>query len=95
MGGAGGSTSRSQGPWGRCPAVPPPPRPRVTRRRVSPQVTSRFELYGCFSPLVTKAGAIGGLTKLLRWLKREEEWLFIRYPPPFCAAPARPQAAEG
>ncbi|XP_054664546.1 vacuolar fusion protein MON1 homolog B isoform X1 [Grus americana] len=57
-------------------------------------VTSKFELYGCFSPLVTKAGAIGVLTKLLRWLKKEEDWLFIRYPPPYCAAPARPEGAE-
>ncbi|NXV56854.1 MON1B protein, partial [Molothrus ater] len=51
-------------------------------------VTSKFELYSCFSPLVTKAGAIAVLTKLLRWLKKEEDWLFIRYPAPFCAAPA-------
>ncbi|KAM6184386.1 vacuolar fusion protein MON1 homolog B [Sarcoramphus papa] len=57
-------------------------------------VTSKFELYGCFSPLVTKAGAIGVLTKLLRWLKKEEDWLFIRYPPPYCAAPGRPEGAE-
>ncbi|XP_030921275.1 uncharacterized protein LOC102036169 [Geospiza fortis] len=49
-------------------------------------VTSKFELYSCFSPLVTKAGAIAVLTKLLRWLKKEEDWLFIRYPAPFCAA---------
>ncbi|KAI1229697.1 Vacuolar fusion protein MON1 B, partial [Lamprotornis superbus] len=59
-----------------------------------PQVTSKFELYSCFSPLVTKAGAIAVLTKLLRWLKKEEDWLFIRYPAPFCAAPARPEAPE-
>lgn len=58
------------------------------------QVTSKFELYGCFSPLVTKAGAIGVLTKLLRWLKKEEDWLFIRYPPPYCATPARSEGAE-
>uniref|UniRef100_A0A8B9NHR8 Vacuolar fusion protein MON1 homolog n=1 Tax=Accipiter nisus TaxID=211598 RepID=A0A8B9NHR8_9AVES len=57
-------------------------------------VTSKFELYGCFSPLVTKAGAIGVLTKLLRWLKKEEDWLFIRYPPPYCATPARSEGAE-
>ncbi|XP_032569633.1 vacuolar fusion protein MON1 homolog B isoform X2 [Chiroxiphia lanceolata] len=57
-------------------------------------VTSKFELYSCFSPLVTKAGAIAVLTKLLRWLKKEEDWLFIRYPAPFCAAPARPEGAE-
>uniref|UniRef100_A0A8C3QD03 Vacuolar fusion protein MON1 homolog n=1 Tax=Geospiza parvula TaxID=87175 RepID=A0A8C3QD03_GEOPR len=49
-------------------------------------VTSKFELYSCFSPLVTTAGAIAVLTKLLRWLKKEEDWLFIRYPAPFCAA---------
>ncbi|NXY12612.1 MON1B protein, partial [Pteruthius melanotis] len=48
-------------------------------------VTSKFELYSCFSPLVTKAGAIAVLTKLLRWLKKEEDWLFIRYPAPFTA----------
>ncbi|XP_053857839.1 LOW QUALITY PROTEIN: vacuolar fusion protein MON1 homolog B-like [Vidua macroura] len=57
-------------------------------------VTSKFELYSCFSPLVTKAGAIAVLTKLLRWLKKEEDWLFIRYPAPFCAAPARPDGPE-
>ncbi|RMB88276.1 hypothetical protein DUI87_35347 [Hirundo rustica rustica] len=57
-------------------------------------VTSKFELYSCFSPLVTKAGAIAVLTKLLRWLKKEEDWLFIRYPAPFCAAPPRPEAPE-
>ncbi|KAM6288924.1 vacuolar fusion protein MON1 homolog B [Aegotheles albertisi] len=57
-------------------------------------VTAKFELYGCFSPLVTKAGAIGVLTKLLRWLKKEEDWLFIRYPPPYPAAPARPDGTE-
>ncbi|CAM9104785.1 unnamed protein product, partial [Bubo scandiacus] len=58
-------------------------------------VTSKFELYGCFSPLVSKAGAIAVLTKLLRWLKKEEEWLFIRYPPPYCAAPRPPRGPRG
>ncbi|XP_031950686.1 vacuolar fusion protein MON1 homolog B isoform X2 [Corvus moneduloides] len=57
-------------------------------------VTSKFELYSCFSPLVTKAGAIAVLTKLLRWLKKEEDWLFIRYPAPFTAAPTRPEGPE-
>ncbi|XP_068026619.1 LOW QUALITY PROTEIN: vacuolar fusion protein MON1 homolog B-like [Melanerpes formicivorus] len=52
-------------------------------------VTGKFELYGCFSPLVSKAAAIGVLTKLLRWLKKEEDWLFARCPPPYCAAPTR------
>uniref|UniRef100_A0A8C3NEB8 Vacuolar fusion protein MON1 homolog n=1 Tax=Geospiza parvula TaxID=87175 RepID=A0A8C3NEB8_GEOPR len=44
-------------------------------------VTSKFELYSCFSPLVTTAGAIAVLTKLLRWLKKEEDWLFILLTP--------------
>ncbi|XP_057348714.1 vacuolar fusion protein MON1 homolog B isoform X2 [Manis pentadactyla] len=46
-------------------------------------VTSKFELYTCLSPLVTKAGAILVVTKLLRWVKKEEDRLFIRYPPKF------------
>uniref|UniRef100_A0A8C2W9J3 Vacuolar fusion protein MON1 homolog n=1 Tax=Cyclopterus lumpus TaxID=8103 RepID=A0A8C2W9J3_CYCLU len=36
-------------------------------------VTSKFELYTCFSPLVTKACAITAITKLLRWIKKEED----------------------
>ncbi|XP_043830797.1 vacuolar fusion protein MON1 homolog B isoform X1 [Dromiciops gliroides] len=50
-------------------------------------VTPKFELYGCFNPLVTKSGAIHAVTKLLRWLKREEDRLFIRYPPKYSTAP--------
>ncbi|XP_063072084.1 vacuolar fusion protein MON1 homolog B [Engraulis encrasicolus] len=50
-------------------------------------VTSKFELYTCFSPLVTKASSINAITKLLRWIKREEERLFIRYPPKYSTTP--------
>uniref|UniRef100_A0A8C6STL5 Vacuolar fusion protein MON1 homolog n=1 Tax=Neogobius melanostomus TaxID=47308 RepID=A0A8C6STL5_9GOBI len=50
-------------------------------------VTSKFELYTCFSPLVTKACAITAITKLLRWIKKEEERLFIRYPPKYSTTP--------
>ncbi|XP_030231789.1 vacuolar fusion protein MON1 homolog B [Gadus morhua] len=50
-------------------------------------VTSKFELYTCFSPLVTKACAITAITKLLRWLKKEEDRLFIRYPPKYSTTP--------
>ncbi|XP_025048353.1 vacuolar fusion protein MON1 homolog B [Alligator sinensis] len=65
-------------------------------------VTSKFELYTCFSPLVTKAGAINILTKLLRWIKKEEDRLFIRYPPKYSTTPhpakgtkaPRPDGAE-
>lgn len=40
-------------------------------------VTSGFELYAAFSPLVTKPDAIIAINKLLRWIKREEDRLFI------------------
>ncbi|XP_021335518.1 vacuolar fusion protein MON1 homolog B [Danio rerio] len=50
-------------------------------------VTSKFELYTCFSPLVTKTCAINAITKLLRWIKKEEERLFIRYPPKYSTTP--------
>ncbi|XP_066526923.1 vacuolar fusion protein MON1 homolog B isoform X2 [Hoplias malabaricus] len=50
-------------------------------------VTSKFELYTCFSPLVTKACAINAITKLLRWVKKEEDRLFIRYPPKYSTTP--------
>ncbi|XP_020832182.1 vacuolar fusion protein MON1 homolog B isoform X2 [Phascolarctos cinereus] len=52
-------------------------------------VTPKFELYACFNPLVTKSGAIHAVTKLLRWVKREEDRLFIRYPPKYSTAPVR------
>lgn len=59
-----------------------------------PQVTRRFELYACLSPLLPKAAAIAALTRLLRWLRKEDEWLFARCPPPFAAA-AAPEGGEG
>lgn len=56
-------------------------------------VTSKFELYTCLSPLVTKAGAILVVTKLLRWVKKEEDRLFIRYPPKYSTPPAASSAS--
>lgn len=50
-------------------------------------VTSKFELYTCLSPLVTKAAAILVVTKLLRWVRKEEDRLFIRYPPKYSTPP--------
>jgi len=41
------------------------------------QVTSGFEMYATFSPLTSKPAAIAGINKLLRWIKREEDRLFI------------------
>ncbi|BFZ08837.1 hypothetical protein BsWGS_11876 [Bradybaena similaris] len=40
-------------------------------------VTQGFELYAVFGPLVTKMTAIHAVNKLLRWIKREEDRLFI------------------
>ncbi|XP_041350139.1 protein SAND-like [Gigantopelta aegis] len=40
-------------------------------------VTQGFELYAVFGPLVTKTCAIHAVNKLLRWIKREEDRLFI------------------
>ncbi|XP_071779067.1 protein SAND-like [Centroberyx gerrardi] len=43
-------------------------------------VTSGFELYLCFSPLGTKALAISAVNKLLKWIRKEEDRLFILSP---------------
>jgi len=40
-------------------------------------VTTGFELYATFSPLAGKMTAMNAVNKLLRWIKREEERLFI------------------
>lgn len=58
-------------------------------------VTSKFELYTCFSPLVTKACAINAITKLLRWVKKEEDRLFIRYPPKYSTTPNPSKSSRG
>lgn len=46
-------------------------------------VTSGFELYVTFEPLITKHSAINAVNKLLRWIKKEEERLFILNAPTF------------
>ncbi|XP_041046712.1 vacuolar fusion protein MON1 homolog A [Carcharodon carcharias] len=43
-------------------------------------VTSGFELYMCFSPLGTKATAVGAISKLMKWIRKEEDRLFILNP---------------
>ncbi|XP_016295614.1 vacuolar fusion protein MON1 homolog B [Sinocyclocheilus anshuiensis] len=50
-------------------------------------VTSKFEMFACFTPLVTKKSAISELTKLLRWIKKEEDRLFICHLPKYSSAP--------
>lgn len=47
------------------------------------QVTSGFEIYVTFEPLVTKPDAIDAVSKLLKWIKKEEERLFILNSPTF------------
>ncbi|XP_038267695.1 vacuolar fusion protein MON1 homolog A [Dermochelys coriacea] len=43
-------------------------------------VTSAFELYVCYSPLGTKAAAVSAVNKLMKWIRREEDRLFILTP---------------
>lgn len=43
-------------------------------------VTRGFELYLCFSPLATKALAFSAINKLLKWIRKEEDRLFILSP---------------
>ncbi|KAJ8302197.1 hypothetical protein KUTeg_021184 [Tegillarca granosa] len=40
-------------------------------------ITQGFELYAVFGPLVTKPAAIHAINRLLRWIKKEEDRLFI------------------
>nr|XP_039258371.1 vacuolar fusion protein MON1 homolog A-like isoform X2 [Styela clava] len=46
-------------------------------------VTTGFELYAIFGPLVTKNSAIQAVNRLLRWIKKQEDELFILRPPIF------------
>ncbi|XP_020293274.1 vacuolar fusion protein MON1 homolog A [Pseudomyrmex gracilis] len=46
-------------------------------------VASGFELYVTFEPLITKPDAIEAVSKLLKWIKKEEERLFILNSPTF------------
>ncbi|XP_013909313.1 PREDICTED: vacuolar fusion protein MON1 homolog A [Thamnophis sirtalis] len=40
-------------------------------------VTGAFELYVCFTPLGTKAAAVSAVNKLMKWIRKEEDRLFI------------------
>lgn len=46
-------------------------------------IATGFELYVTFEPLVTKHSAINAVNKLLRWIKKEEDRLFILNAPTF------------
>ncbi|KAM9324361.1 vacuolar fusion protein MON1 homolog A [Gastrophryne carolinensis] len=53
------------------------------RENVLAWVTEAFELYVCFSPLGTKSSAVSGVSRLLRWIRKEEERLFILSSPTY------------
>jgi len=46
-------------------------------------LTQAFELYAVFSPNTSKLGVITAVNKLLRWIKKEEEKMFILSAPTF------------
>lgn len=50
------------------------------RENMMAWMTSGFELYLCFSPLGTKALAVASVNKLLKWIRKEEDRLFILSP---------------
>ncbi|KAG7258804.1 hypothetical protein CRUP_017046 [Coryphaenoides rupestris] len=43
-------------------------------------LTSGFELYLCLTPLVTKVQALSAVNRLLKWIRKEEDRLFILSP---------------
>lgn len=43
--------------------------------------TEGYELYACFEPFISKISIIGLVNKLLRWIKREENTLFMMSSP--------------
>ncbi|CAJ0958762.1 unnamed protein product [Ranitomeya imitator] len=53
------------------------------RESVLAWVTEAFELYVCFSPLGSKSSAVNGVSRLLRWIRKEEEKLFILSSPTY------------
>ena len=46
-------------------------------------LTQSFELYATFSPTTSKLAVITSVNKLLRWVKKEEEKMFILSAPTF------------
>merc|ERR1712136_521463 len=46
-------------------------------------MTSGFELYAVFEPLVTKPAIINAVNQLLKWIRKEEDRLFILNSPTF------------
>ena len=46
-------------------------------------ISNSFELYVTFGPLITKHNATNAVNALLRWIKKEEESLFILNAPTF------------
>lgn len=47
------------------------------------QVTQGYELFAVFEPLIDKITVINLVNKLLKWIKKEEDYLFILNAPSF------------
>lgn len=47
------------------------------------QLTTGFELYVIFEPLIDKPTAINAVNKILKWIKKEEDKIFIMNAPTF------------
>jgi vacuolar fusion protein MON1 len=45
--------------------------------------TDSYELYATFEPIIEKATVISLVNKLLKWIKKEEDFLFIMNAPTF------------
>ena len=46
-------------------------------------LTQSFELYAVFSPTTSKLKVITAVNKLLRWIKKDEDKMFILSAPTF------------
>jgi hypothetical protein len=45
--------------------------------------SGEFDMFAMFSPLVSKENAVAALNRTLRWIRKEEENLFLLNPPFF------------
>jgi hypothetical protein len=55
----------------------------ISQEAVLGWLTQTFELYAVLAPHVSKLTVITAVNKLLRWVKKEEERLFILTAPSF------------
>lgn len=81
-GGGGGSSSPAKGRKGKIAFRPHKVYYHTSdRESILAWLTPGFELYATFSPMSSKANAIRICNQLLRWIKSEEEHLFVQNTP--------------